>query len=99
MPIFDSDETSIGVTAFKARCLALIEEGAQGKTRRVVLLKHNRAVAAIVPIEQEPVELWGAMRGSVRLAPGVDLTVGTVQPWKAAPGRHSGPRPWPPRPC
>ena len=27
-----ADEVSIGVTAFKARCLALIEEVAQGKT-------------------------------------------------------------------
>jgi antitoxin (DNA-binding transcriptional repressor) of toxin-antitoxin stability system len=78
-----SGETSIGVTAFKGQCLALIEEVAQGKTRRVVLLKHNRPVAAIVPIEQEPVELWGAMRGSVRVAPGVDLTAGTGDAWEA----------------
>ena len=45
------DEVSIGVTAFKARCLALIEEVAQGKTRRVLLTKRNRPIAAIVPVE------------------------------------------------
>jgi len=45
-----ADEVSIGVTAFKARCLALIEAVAQGKTRRVVLTKRNRAIAAIVPV-------------------------------------------------
>ena len=57
-----------GVTAFKARCLALIEEVAQGKTRRVLLTKRNRAIAAIVPVEHETAELWGAMRGSVKVA-------------------------------
>jgi antitoxin (DNA-binding transcriptional repressor) of toxin-antitoxin stability system len=86
MTIGNPDETSIGVTAFKSHCLALIDDVAQGKTRRVILLKHNRPVAAIVPIEQEPVELWGAMRGSVRVSPGIDLTVGTGEDWKAASG-------------
>src|ERR1700736_316118 len=46
-----ADEVSIGVTAFKARCLALIEEVSQGKTRRVLLTKRNRPIAAIVPVE------------------------------------------------
>ncbi|HEX3953321.1 MAG TPA: hypothetical protein VHW90_07090 [Stellaceae bacterium] len=68
------EESVIGVTAFKAQCLALIDEVARGKTQRVVLMRHNRPVAAIVPIEHEPVELWGAMRGSVNISPGVNLT-------------------------
>jgi antitoxin (DNA-binding transcriptional repressor) of toxin-antitoxin stability system len=61
-------ELVIGVTAFKARCLALIDEVAQGKTGRVLLMKHNRAVAAIVPVKSERAELWGAMRGTVKVA-------------------------------
>jgi prevent-host-death family protein len=78
------DEISIGVTAFKARCLALIDEVAQGKARRVLLMKHNRPVAAIVPIaEDAPVELWGAMRGTVKVAPSTDLTEGTGEIWEA----------------
>ena len=76
-------ETTIGVTAFKAQCLALIDEVARGKTRRVVLTKHNRPVAAIVRIGHEPVELWGAMRGSVNIAPGTDLTQPTGEVWEA----------------
>jgi hypothetical protein len=32
----DADEMPMGVTAFKARCLALIDDVARGKTRRVV---------------------------------------------------------------
>jgi antitoxin (DNA-binding transcriptional repressor) of toxin-antitoxin stability system len=83
MPANDADEMSIGVTAFKARCLALIDDVARGKTRRVLLMKHNRPVAAIVPVESSPVELWGALRGTVKVAPGTDLTKGTGEVWEA----------------
>jgi prevent-host-death family protein len=78
-----SHEVVIGVTAFKARCLALIDEVAQGKTGRVLLMKHNRPVAAIVPVKNEPAELWGAMRGTVTVAPGTDLTKGAGEVWEA----------------
>jgi antitoxin (DNA-binding transcriptional repressor) of toxin-antitoxin stability system len=78
-----TEETTIGVTAFKAQCLALIDDVARGKTRRVVLMKYNRPVAAIVPIEHTPTELWGAMRGSVKIAPGTDLTQPAGESWEA----------------
>jgi len=66
-----------GVTAFKSQCLALIDNVAQGRTGRVVLLKHKRPVAAIVPFIENAkytVDLRGAMRDTVTVAPGVDLT-------------------------
>ena len=78
-----AEDTTIGVTAFKGRCLALIDDVARGKTRRVILMKHNRPVAAIVPIERETAELWGAMRGSVKIAPGTDLTQPSGETWEA----------------
>jgi antitoxin (DNA-binding transcriptional repressor) of toxin-antitoxin stability system len=81
--INNSDEKSIGVTAFKSRCLALIDEVAEGKTRRVVLVERNRPVAAVVPLRREPQELWGAMRGTVKVTPGTDLTKGTGEIWEA----------------
>ena len=83
MSVKNADEVSIGVTAFKARCLALIDDVASGKTRRVVLMKHNRPVAAVVPMEAAPIELWGALRGTARVAPGTDLTEGTGEIWEA----------------
>jgi len=79
-------EETIGVTAFKSQCLALIDNVAQGKTGRVVLLKHNRPIAAVVPIAvnaKDSVDLWGAMRGTVTVAPGVDLTEPTGELWDA----------------
>jgi antitoxin (DNA-binding transcriptional repressor) of toxin-antitoxin stability system len=83
MSTHETDEISVGVTAFKARCLALIDQVAQGKARRIVLMKHNRAVAAIVPVADEPAELWGAMRGTVKVMPGTDLTRRTGEVWDA----------------
>jgi antitoxin (DNA-binding transcriptional repressor) of toxin-antitoxin stability system len=86
MAAHSRNKNSIGVTAFKAQCLGLIDDVAQGKTDRIVLLKHNRPIAAIVPIHEEAhedIELWGAMRGTVTIAPGVDLTEGTGEVWDA----------------
>ena len=77
MPTLSTNESTIGVTAFKAQCLGLIDDVAQGKTDRIVLLKHNRPIAAVVPLGDdagETFDLWGAMRGTVTVAPGVDLT-------------------------
>jgi antitoxin (DNA-binding transcriptional repressor) of toxin-antitoxin stability system len=86
MPATPSNTATIGVTAFKSKCLGLIDDVAQGKTDRIVLLKHNRPIAAIVPIASGPeddFDLWGAMRGTVTIAPGVDLTEGTGEVWDA----------------
>ena len=86
MPSKPASETAIGVTAFKSQCLGLIDDVAQGKTDRIVLLKHNRAIAAIVPIREatnEELDLWGAMRGTVIVAPGTDLTESTGEVWDA----------------
>jgi len=80
-------KTEIGVTAFKSKCLGLIDDVAKGKKDRIVLLKHNRPVAAVVPIKEKKstkrFELWGAMRGTFTVAPGVDLTDSTGEVWDA----------------
>jgi antitoxin (DNA-binding transcriptional repressor) of toxin-antitoxin stability system len=86
MPARSTNKTAIGVTAFKSQCLGLIDDVAQGKTDRIDLLKHNRPVASIVPFDDnngEKSDLWGAMRGTVTIAPGVDLTESTGEIWDA----------------
>jgi len=86
MPNLSTNESAIGVTAFKAQCLGLIDDVARGKTDRIVLLKHNRPIAALVPMNDDALEafdLWGAMRGTVTVAPGVDLTESTGETWEA----------------
>ncbi len=86
MPDKPSSKTGIGVTAFKSQCLGLIDEVAKGKTDRIVLLKHNRPIAEVVPVQKdsdEESDLWGALRGTVTVTPGVDLTESTGEVWDA----------------
>ncbi len=83
MPARKPGVKEMGVTSFKAHCLAVIEEVAQGKTRRVLLLKHDRPVAAVVPAAEDWDDLWGAMKGTVTVARGVDLTDASGEVWEA----------------
>ena len=86
MAAIPNNESAIGVTEFKSKCLGLIDDVAQGKTGRIILLKHNKPVAAIVPINDsdgEPFELWGALKGTMTLLPDVDLTEPTGEIWDA----------------
>lgn len=75
MPDGSERKSAIGVTAFKSKCLGLIDDVAMGKREHVLLLKHNRPVAAIVPVAEDtraPFELWGALRGTITVAPDAD---------------------------
>ncbi len=78
----DGDGVSIGVTAFKAHCLAPIDEVARGKASRVLPTKQYRLVAAIVPVDGSPAPLWRALRGTVTVSPDTDLTQGTGDLWE-----------------
>lgn len=76
-------EKTIAVSAFKPRSLEIIDEVASRKTARVVLTRHGKPVAALVPIESKAYDPWGAMRGTVRVMPGVDLTEPLGEIWEA----------------
>ncbi len=77
-------EKVIAVSAFKPRSLAVIAEVASRRTSRVVLTRRGKPVAAIVPVDPEPLDdLWGAMRGSVKIPSGVDITEPIGEDWDA----------------
>ena len=76
-------EVSVGVSAFKPKSLELIEGVASGKLRRVILTKHGRPVAAVVPVDDQPAELWGALADLMEPVSGVDLTEPTKEAWAA----------------
>jgi prevent-host-death family protein len=82
VPITDEAET-IGVSEFKPRSLELIERVASGRIPRLVLTRRGRPVAALVPIAEEPIELWGSLRELMEPVPGVDLTEPTGEEWDA----------------
>ena len=78
-------EASIGVTEFKSHCLELISQVERGKKKKIVLTKRNRPVVEIVAVRKtgEKVDLWGALKGTVKIAPGVDLTEPLGEKWGA----------------
>lgn len=79
-------ESQVGVTAFKARCLSLIDDVAAGRKSRVLLTKRGKAIAAVVPLSGKKGpgrDLWGALRGTVKIPKGADLTAPTGEVWNA----------------
>lgn len=74
----DASELRISVTEFKAKCLALFDQLEQRKLRRVVVTRRGKAIAEIGASATIVPDLWGANRGKIWIAPGVDLTEPTV---------------------
>lgn len=74
-------EKTIGVTAFKAKCLGLVDEVAKGKTAKVILTKRGKPVAEFVtPSKRKPGRVpdpFGALKGMMKLDPDIDLTAPT----------------------
>lgn len=55
---------TIGAAKFKEQCLALLDSvGPEG----IVITKHGRPVAKLVPIEAESRELLGALSGRLEI--------------------------------
>jgi hypothetical protein len=64
----------ISATAFKARCLAIFKDLESRRIGRVLVTRRGRPVAELTPPRTTLPTLWGAHRGSVEVAPGIDLT-------------------------
>jgi prevent-host-death family protein len=56
--------TTIPAGEFKAKCLKLLDEVAE-KRETLVITKHGKPVAHVVPIPAEQVDPFGSMKGSV----------------------------------
>jgi len=63
----------IPATEFKARCLAVFKKLERRQYLRVIVTRHGKPVAELTPPRRAPADLWGALRGSVRVPRGVDL--------------------------
>jgi antitoxin (DNA-binding transcriptional repressor) of toxin-antitoxin stability system len=74
-------ELRIGVTAFKARSLGLIDQIERGELDRIVLTRRGKPVAMLSATPAEPKPLIGCMKGMIQIADGVDLTEPTGEDW------------------
>lgn len=63
---------TIGAADFKQRCLAILDRvGPEG----VVITKHGKPVAKLVPLASESAELIGSLEGKIE-TPGEIITTG-----------------------
>ena len=57
---------TIAAGEFKARCLKLMDE-VREKRSEVVITKRGKPVAKLVPVEEEVDDIFGRMRGTVKI--------------------------------
>jgi prevent-host-death family protein len=70
---------TIGAAKFKERCLALLDEvGPEG----IVITKHGKPVAKLIPIEVDSASLIGSLKGKIAIK-GDLLSTGAS--WNAQP--------------
>lgn len=70
----------IAAGQFKAHCLQLIDEVNHQRTS-IVITKHGKPMAMLVPIKQEKQSLFGCLKGSVVIRG--DIISGTGEEWDA----------------
>lgn len=63
---------------FKARCLSVFSKLERRQYARVVVTRHGKPVAEVIPPRSAPPDLWGALRGSVRVPCEIDLTASVL---------------------
>ena len=56
----------VAAAEFKANCLRLMDEVARQR-RPIIITKRGKPVAKLVPVEQEPIDLFGYMAGTAKI--------------------------------
>jgi prevent-host-death family protein len=85
-----TEEKTVGVTEFKAKCLGLVKDVEKGRTKRVVLTRRGRPVAELTaprPVRRtSPQSSFGALKHLMNVDPSVDLTAPSKFEWNAEKG-------------
>lgn len=70
----------IAAGEFKAKCLRLMDEVAQTR-ESVIITKHGKPIAKLVPVDAAPASPFGFLQGSVRFTGNVTAPTGSI--WDA----------------
>ena len=60
------DKSYVSAAQFKANCLRLMDEVAQQR-RPIIITKRGKPVAKLVPVENDEVNLFGRMAGTIKI--------------------------------
>lgn len=71
---------TIPAGAFKARCLAIMDE-VQAKREAVVVTKRGKPVVKLVPVEQEKDDIFGSMKGKIKITGDIVSPAFTPEEW------------------
>jgi len=71
---------TIAAGEFKAKCLHLLDEVKQTR-KEIVITKRGRAVARLLPVEDDKPVVFGRMKGSVKILG--DIIGPTGEKWEA----------------
>ena len=74
-------QKTIAAGQFKAKCLQLMDE-VQKKHLTLVITKHGIPIAKLVPAEDEPINLYGALKGAIKVK--ADIVAPIDEPWEAS---------------
>jgi prevent-host-death family protein len=66
--------------AFKANCLAVMDE-VQAKRETVVITKHGKPVAKLVPVDAQTDDLFDSFRGKVTIVGDIVSPALTLEEW------------------
>lgn len=66
---------------FKAECLKVMDRVKKSR-KRIIITKHRKPIAQIIPIEEEDVRLFGKLRGTVHVMG--DLILPIDEEWNAS---------------
>ena len=71
---------TIAAGEFKAKCLHLLDEVQQTR-KEIVITKRGRAVARLLPVEEDVPSIFGRMKGTGRIIG--DIVAPTGEKWEA----------------
>jgi prevent-host-death family protein len=71
---------TIAAGEFKAKCLHLLDEVQQTR-KEIVITKRGRAVARLLPVEEDVPSIFGRMKGTIRILG--DIVGPTGEKWEA----------------
>jgi prevent-host-death family protein len=60
------DNKCVSAAQFKANCLRLMDEVAQQR-RPITITKRGKPIAKLVPVDEEPIDLFGYMAGTAKI--------------------------------
>lgn len=70
----------VGAGEFKTHCLQLLDDVKRSRVP-IIITKHGKPVAKLVPLEDEPFTLYGCMKDSVQIHG--EIVEGTGEVWEA----------------